>query len=378
MSDSKSVKNIKHPFYSKVSTLLDEENYFDALELLKDEKNNYDSDPVYYLLIGNCYYWLIFSVGENNYLDLAINSFSKTLELGSEKLSIDSDIKSAKSMLIKCYSIKGIIGMGEQNKNPVREAASYILDHSAGDCNDFSSHRLRRVFLSLLKGGKILPDIIRKFYLLLNYFPKHSKNEGDNVILFLNNNIFLSSKWINYNQLIQNEVFVQRIHIGGRVPHVLKESQSQVFIEKNFKEQPEQNPDKPQKKWTKKDFFELLEKLKDNKYKPTQDDKELLYESHYQFKSFKPVRSDWMKKKFNTHETFKIVFDKLNEEKKIPLTEFYDIVQCPSQYYKKLLEQSFLYQCNNKNGLFYKDCRSKKVTKGKMRINQELVDCFIL
>ena len=29
MSDSKSVKNIKHPFYSKVSTLLDEENYFD-------------------------------------------------------------------------------------------------------------------------------------------------------------------------------------------------------------------------------------------------------------------------------------------------------------------------------------------------------------
>lgn len=111
------------------------------------------------------------------------------------------------------------------------------------------------------------------------------------------------------------------------------------------------------------DVEPLLIKLKDNNYQLTEAEKNI--QKH---NSYKSQRSKFMKNN-RMHKNFKSILEALfdNEQKRIPLGAFYQLLASPSNYYDRVLFNSFIKSCNVSNGKYYERCKKYKVEKFKAR-----------
>lgn len=63
--------------------------------------------------------------------------------------------------------------------------------------------------------------------------------------------------------------------------------------------------------------------------------------------------------KQNFKSTLDSIYD--DENKRMPLSVFYDKIDSPSSYYGDTLRESFIMSCNHKNGEFYERCKKYKM-----------------
>lgn len=112
-----------------------------------------------------------------------------------------------------------------------------------------------------------------------------------------------------------------------------------------------------------KEVEPLLIKLKKNDPNLNDIDKNMM-----KLNSFKAQRSKFMKNN-RMYKNFKSILEALfdNECKRIPLGVFYQLLASPSNYYNRVLLNSFTKLCNVSNGEYYERCKKYKVEEFKAR-----------
>lgn len=157
---------------------------------------------------------------------------------------------------------------------------------------------------------------------------------------------FVSYKFETYDEMQKIEQFEKQSKLVGN-----KEDISNTKTEETRMNQ--------------KDTFELLKSLTDSDYKPTPNEIEWIKEQ-----TFKTYRSQWPKFK-EMKEPFPSILNELKTNA-IPLSEFYKLLDNPTDHFKITLLHSFLHEVNkNPNSTLYKRTPGMEViVRGKIPPNQ--------